>query len=396
MKHNWERTRCARWATSSSRGVALALLLLVASASGQSARYRDPVFPSVNEQHDLVYGAALNPSSGQFETLRLDLYTPHGDNAARRAAVVVVHGGGFVGGDKAEPQIVALARRLTRLGYLVVSINYRLGLSGAVTHATVVDAAEDFKAAVRYLRAHEQPWHIDTGRIACIGSSAGAFTVLQGAYMEPEGSSGNPAFSSEVHAVADLWGGLHDLNEMEAGEAPLIIVHGTADPVVPYQQALDLEQRALTVGLPHELHPVIAAGHAPWMQFFGVYIDDVIAFYYEHLHLGQLSGLAAQAGFSSPGSVTLDSFGIAGDEVLLALSLGAISQDIPGLGVLCLDSGSLLLLPTATLPGVPRLPTLSTTLSVPAGLSGTDVYWQAIHSGSGVPRLLTNCVVTSL
>lgn len=375
----------------------LCLAFLIGTLPGQGVRYRDPVFPQVNVQAGLAYGSALNPWSGQVETLRLDAYAPQGDVAPARPAVVVVHGGGFVGGSRAAPQIVSLAERFAQRGYVAVSISYRLAPSSAVVLANpepvIEDAMEDFKAAVRFLRSMAGPWRIDGNRIAATGSSAGGFTVLAGAYLEGEGNSGNPGFSSEVQVIAPLWGGLLDVNEMEAGEAPVILVHGTLDPVVPFVRSQDVFDEAQTIGIPSELHPIVGAGHGPWGQFFAGPFFDVVAFWFEHLKLGQLEGLRLDAGAFAAGTLILDSTGVSGDERWLGVATGEVALAAGALGTLCLDPVFLVLVPMPPLSSASRLPTDTFTAPLPVLPPGTQFWLQELHQPSAAePRLLTNCV----
>lgn len=373
-----------------------ALGLLAPVTSAQSARYRDPVFAQVQVQTNIAYGSAVHRFTNLTETLRLDLYQPQGDAASARAAIVIVHGGGFTGGDKATAQMVQQGRSFARRGYVAVSINYRLAPNGSgITRQVITDAAHDCKAAIRWLRAQAATLHIDTDRIASIGSSAGGYTVLEASYVPGEGTSGNPGFPSHVAAVIDQWGALADLNELQAGEVPVCIVHGTNDGTVPYTHATDLKARADLVGVTAELHPIQGAGHAPWSAYFAAYEVEVLAFLWEQLRLGQLAGLALRPGYGSPGSVTVDTFGSASDVSALCLAATATSLPWPGMGVLCLDPGSLVHVATAPLPGAPRIATTAVTLPVPDGLAGFSLPWQALHLAAGTARTLTNCVVTS-
>jgi alpha/beta superfamily hydrolase len=353
----------------------LALLLLCAPLAAQTALFRDLVFANATRTNNVAYGSALNRWTSQVETLRLDRYEPAGDvGPAARPAMVVIHGGGFVGGDKGDPQMVALATDFARRGYFAVSINYRMAPPGSpITPQVITDAMEDAKAAVRFLRANAAAWRIDVNRIATLGSSAGAYTGLAVAHLPGEGNSGNPGFPSNVHATVDLWGALQDPNQMEPGEPPLCIIHGTA----------------------HVLHPLVGAGHAPW-NLIATFRPEYLAFLYEHLKAGQLSGLGARAGWSSPGSITLDHFGIAGDPVFLFLSTSRVDLDLGPLGVLCLNPALLVPLGGAVLPATPRLPTAAQVFPVPGGLAGVTLYWQALHlTSGGAARLLTNCVATT-
>ena len=370
-------------------------MFLTSTPSAQTGRYRDEVFPTVSVQADQQYGAAVNQSTQALEPLLLDLYEPSGDTADARAAVVVVHGGGFVGGSKTAPKYVLLAQDLARRGYVAVSINYRL-TAGMVTPTVVRDASHDMKAAVRWLRANAGSLRIDPSRIGCVGSSAGAITCLHTAYVDNgEGASGSPGYSSAVGCVVDLWGGLGQLSELQAGEAPVQIIHGTLDPTVPYSLGVALHARALAVGVPTELHPIVDAGHGPWGKYFQFFHVEALGFFYEHLRLGELAGLSARPGAASPGSLTLDTFGVAGDLCLIGVAPATGALPIPGLGTLCIGPpASVVIAWGGPLSAAPRLGTASWSLSVPPGLAGASVFWQAVHLSAAGSRWLTNCIET--
>jgi len=373
----------------------LATLALATAPAAQVTRYLDPIFAQVDVSADVVFGSAFNPMSGQVEVLDMDRYEPAGDSLSARPAVVVVHGGGFLGGDKADAQYVELSRRLAQRGFVAVSINYRTALSQAQKAANfpliLANAREDFHEAVRFVRQNASAWRIDTERIATYGASAGSTTALEAGYLE---ESPAPLVSSQVQAVVDMWGQLVSLDALEAGDAPLCIVHGMLDTVVPFQKAVDLHERAVEVGLPNTYHPIPGTGHAPWGMFWNNYFQPTLEFIYEHLELGKLSGLALRPGYQSPGLLLLDSFGSAGDLRLLGVSTGLASIPLPPLGELCLNPGAILLIHVPPFPGTAGLSTQLESISVPAGLAGVSVPFQELQlSPVSGPRLLTNCVL---
>lgn len=362
---------------------------LAASVPAQQARYRDLVFSAVERTNGIAYGSAVNRFTNLPETLLLDRYAPQNDTASARAAVVIVHGGGFVGGSRSTAQMVQLGNDFARRGYVAVSIDYRLKPTGTpITAQVIEDAGHDFKAAVRWLRANAATLRLD-GRIAAIGSSAGSITILDATYADHgEGGSGNPGFPSTIHACADLWGSMADPSAMTGNEAPLIVVHGTNDTTVPYAGALALVAQAQAVGLPYELWPIVGAGHAPWSAYFQDHHDDVVAFYWQHLRLGELAGLGIRPGFGSPGTVATDVFGLPGELAFIALADQTVAQPLPPLGTLWL-TGTVIILPMAVLPTTPRLPSISVVAPVPPGLGGLTLHWQALTTG-GVAGVLTN------
>jgi len=376
--------------------VVLAFLLAPASQA-QMTRYLDPVFQQIDIQSNIVYGSAFNPLSGQQETLLLDRYEPAGDSAPARPAIVIVHGGGFLAGSKSDPPNVETARQFASRGYLAVSIDYRLAQSNAQKNANFPlvygNAAEDYRNAVQFVRQNAAAWGVDTSRIVGLGGSAGAATCLEGSYLE---ENPTPAISSDTQVVIDLWGHLPSLTSMMAGDAPLMIVHGTADPVVPFQNAIDLRDRAQAVGVPISFNPLPGVGHAPWGAFFSTYLQPSVEFCYEHLRLAQLSGLVLRPGLASPGNAVLDSFGLPGELRILALAAASASIPIAPFGTLCLDPSTLVLLPAPPFPGASGIVSQLTSIPVPAGIAGVEIPIQELHlSPSGPIGLLTNCVTAS-
>ena len=263
-------------------------------------RYRDQVFNTVTVTRDLQYGSAPD-SNGNPVALKLDVYQPSGDTQTNRPAVVWVHGGSFCCGDKTSPEIVDEATTFAKLGYVAVSINYRLlapagscsgstaGSSTCVTAA--LEAKHDAQAAVRWLRANAAKYRIDAGRIGIGGSSAGAITAtLVGVFSEDVGSSGNPGYSSTVRGFQSLSGGVPGGILVGAGDAPGLLLHGTADPVVPYQWSADTAAALLNAGVAAFLEPLDGAGHVPYAQFRDQILSQSDYFFYAVLDLAHAQG----------------------------------------------------------------------------------------------------------
>lgn len=250
-----------------------------------NARYRKIVFNEVDIHKDVVYGEAYN-YEGELVDLLLDIYEPHNDYANERALIIGIHGGAFVGGDKEDNQWRNLCTLFAEMGYVAVSINYRLQPRGSKDMSrAIIEAMYDAKAAVRYFRANAAEYRIDADRIAILGGSAGAVTALHVAYLrepEYEGDSGNPGFSSNVTVCVDLWGGLYgNIKEIDQGEPPVLVIHGTEDEVVPYSEAENISRRCGEVGVYCSLYPLEGEGHAPWSRY-KEFLPWIIDFIYEY------------------------------------------------------------------------------------------------------------------
>jgi para-nitrobenzyl esterase len=253
-------------------------------------RYRDDVFTTVTRTSNITYGTAVD-QTGATVTLQLDMYQPAGDAAAARPAVVWVHGGSFAGGSKESPELVEEANYLARKGYVNVSINYRLVAGGCTGSGdinkcvtAIGQAREDAQTAVRFLREQAATYRIDPNRIAIGGSSAGAITALNVAYSpENPGPGDHQGFSSAVQAAQSLSGAQLASGPIDAGDAPALLFHGTADSLVPYSWAQATVQQATDAGLLAVLVTWEGAGHVPYTQHRTEILEDTRNFFYWQL-----------------------------------------------------------------------------------------------------------------
>jgi len=135
-----------------------------------------------------------------------DIFVPKQANAKNlRPAVVVVHGGGWHSGDKTKFRALAVA--LAQRGFVTASIEYRLA-----EEAAFPAAIHDCHAAVRFLRANSEKYHLHPDKIGAVGGSAGGhLTGLMAAGGGNEvllGNGGNPDQSSRIQASIVMAGPL--------------------------------------------------------------------------------------------------------------------------------------------------------------------------------------------
>jgi acetyl esterase/lipase len=251
-------------------------------------RYRDLVFSTVTTTSNVTYGSAVN-NSGQTVTLQLDIYEPTGDTITARPAIVWVHGGSFCCGDKTSGEIVDEATTFARKGYFNVSINYRLepggcsaggGIPSSACIAAIREAREDAQTAVRFLRTNQATYGIDETRIAIGGSSAGAITAVN------VGCNSSEDPTAAVGGAVSLSGArLFSGGALDAGDAPILLFHGTADTTVPYQWAVNTYNGALAVGLDAFLTSWDGAGHVPYLAHRTEILDQTTNFLYWEMDL---------------------------------------------------------------------------------------------------------------
>src|SRR5262249_36708554 len=175
-----------------------------------------PVAPA-----DIIVLHNLRYREGPNKAWTLDLAMKKGRGGNPRPGIVVIHGGGWVGGDKAD----CATRRFgpcnildfAALGFVAVGVNYRLA-----AEAPFPAALEDCQCAVRWLRAHAKDYHLDPKSIGAVGPSAGAHLALllglAGKSAGREGDGPHQEQSSLVQAAAGDSGfvDLHDAQQLAA------------------------------------------------------------------------------------------------------------------------------------------------------------------------------------
>jgi pimeloyl-ACP methyl ester carboxylesterase len=186
--------------------------------------------------------------------LSMDLYLPN-DSTHNHPLFVLLHGGAFFFGDKGERNMRGWCEHFAQCGYAVASVNYRMGF--AITKSSIqqcgYQAVQDAHAALRYLVAHAEEYRIDPDYIFLAGTSAGSITALAAAFMTDNNcppyvakhklvkkcgrlhTSGNDYRNEvKIKAVANMWGALYDLHELDGCHIPVVSFHGTADKIVPF------------------------------------------------------------------------------------------------------------------------------------------------------------------
>jgi para-nitrobenzyl esterase len=286
------------------RVLALIAVVATAVASGCTVprpggdaplRYRDAVFTGTVKTSDIQYGEAPD-SDGNPVALKLDLYQPMGDTETKRPALVWVHGGSFSGGDKTNVVPVDVASTFTKLGYVVVSINYRLLGSGCIANpsactSAALEAQHDAQAAVRWLRANASTYRLDPTRIGIGGESAGAITAtLVGLHSDDPGTSGNPGFDSKVRGFVSVSGGLPNGIFADSSDAWGLLFHGTADNIVNPDWSRQTETAMLQAGVPAWIELQDGAGHVPWAQYRSLYLEQSDYFLWFALDLAHAHG----------------------------------------------------------------------------------------------------------
>jgi acetyl esterase/lipase len=268
----------------------------------------EPIF-EVEHTTGIVYAQAQSHAEWGSEEieeidLTLDVFEPVDGPGTPRPVLVMIHGGGFFNGDSSVAPMVDMATWFAERGWVAFSINYRLAGDRGTLPSSITVAAEpvrlqeqlyamytacrDAKAAIRWVRANAEAYGLDTERITASGGSAGSIAAVALGVVDeadckdeltldedPTLVSTNLGESSQIHAVIDHWGSAAIVTLIESlggdsrfdpTDAPISIVHGTADPTVAFDRAEQLEAAYAATGVPYAYYPLDGAGHGPWQS----------------------------------------------------------------------------------------------------------------------------------
>jgi alpha-L-fucosidase 2 len=270
------------------------ILLLTVSAAARA------VEPGLHR--DIEYGQAAGVS------LRLDASVPEGDGPFPVA--ILVHGGGWNSGDKANvgsegkgADVTPWFAPLTAAKFTWFSINYRM----APAHRWPA-CFDDVQTAIRWVKAHAKEFKGDPTRIAIFGHSAGGhLATLAGTLGEGDtrvqavvGYAAVTDFIYELPTRGGLGKALQDLhnqpkepneqslailretaalNHVKPGLPPFLLLHGDADKTVPYQTSVNFQAKLRASGVMCDLITIPGAGHGllNWNQFSADYQAQLIA-----------------------------------------------------------------------------------------------------------------------
>jgi len=228
------------------------------------------------------------------KSLLLDILRPEVLPERPMPIIMEIHAGGWMYGEK----LVERNRPFAEEGFFTLSINYRLS-NEAIFPAQI----EDVKAAVHWLRSHHEEYHLNPDRIGVWGiSSGGHLAALLG--TTGKGSEKIQAIAtlsgpSDFLRMADnaflppLLGGPVSKRRTLAIEAspvahvtketpPFLIVHGTDDQNVPFEQGIVLRDALMAVGCDVTFIPIAGMGHISMDPSPEIY-QAMISFFVKYL-----------------------------------------------------------------------------------------------------------------
>jgi len=224
-----------------------------------------------------------NLSYGTDARQKMDVYLP-AYRTENTPLVVLLHGGSWISGNKENVQFIPAA--LQQQGIASVNMNYRYASPSNHYEGMMSDVA----AALSFVRNNADDWRVRDKDVVLLGVSAGAHIGLlyahghkkQGEINAVISLAGPGSFSSEFLGKAALSNLKQAIEYMAGAEitglplnsrfteaspvakisnVPTLMVHGTADLTVPYQQSVVLQAMLNRKGVTNKLVTIEGAGH---------------------------------------------------------------------------------------------------------------------------------------
>lgn len=228
---------------------------------------------------------------------RVDLYL-NTDSRKPVPIIINLHGGGWNKGTK-ESQ--SGFNSFFKQGWSVANVEYRLS-----TYAPAPAAVEDVRCAIIYLVNNAKKLNIDPSRIVIMGSSSGGHLALMGGLLENDHVFDTQCPTKETvklraiidkYGIADVpqwksksatqWLGAHasdaafvrsvsPLYMVKKTSPPTFIVHGDADPTVPYEQSVALHKAYVAAGVPTEFITIAGGQHGKFSKDDNKRVNEAI------------------------------------------------------------------------------------------------------------------------
>lgn len=216
-----------------------AAICICISASAQSIT-PDGTYLFVQRDTCDLFMDVYNPAAGSQTSL----------NGVEKPTIIFMFGGGFIRGTRDDDSYHGWFRTMTENGYRVISIDYRLGLKGSnkvgVAQVNVLDkaihmAVEDLFSATNFIIENSEQLGVNSDNIVISGSSAGAISVMQAEYEIANRTSWASALPAGFNyaGVMSFSGAILSREgkvDFKHKTCPVMMLHGTSDELVPYNQ----------------------------------------------------------------------------------------------------------------------------------------------------------------
>lgn len=287
--------------------ITVMLMATTAFAQTEDTTYKPVEFPEgYSAQFNIVYSKVKDWEG------KVDLYIA--PKASKPTPVVInIHGGGWNHGVKESQSGFST---FFKMGYAVANMEYRL-----TGQATAPAAIEDTRCVLIYLIKNAKALNIDVNKIVIMGGSAGGHLALMGGLLAndhrfdgncPGVENIKVAAIIDKYGITDVWDWgygpnitsksaknwlgdkandiafaktVSPITYVNKNSPPTFIVHGDADPTVPYQQSVALHKKFVEAGVKTQFITVAGGLHGKFPKEKNSEVNKAIADFLKELGL---------------------------------------------------------------------------------------------------------------
>jgi acetyl esterase/lipase len=287
--------------------IAMMLVISIPGFSQDTVKYKPVQYPEgFTSKIDVIYTTAKDWEG------RMDLYLPPASKGPS-PIVINIHGGGWNKGVKESQTGFST---FFKMGYAVANIEYRLS-----DQASAPAAVEDARCALIYLIKNAKELNIDVNKIVIMGGSAGGHLALMAGLLGndhrfdtncPGVENIKVAAIINKYGITNVWDwgngerirsksmarwlgdrkddrkfamSVSPINYINKDNPPVFIVHGDADPVVPYEHSVDLHKKLKDVGVKTEFMTVEGGLHGKFTKEQNSEVNKAITKFLKELGL---------------------------------------------------------------------------------------------------------------
>jgi acetyl esterase/lipase len=230
----------------------------------------------------------LNVKYGSDQKQAMDVYLPADRKFDETPFIILIHGGGWSSGDRADLKSIVDTIKTRLPGYAIFNISYRLAVNGQNLFPS---QENDVKSALEYIISKKSEYKISS-RFVLIGASAGGHLALLQAYKQknPYQAKAVVSFFGPTELVSfynnppsplvplllqsvtgftpannlSLYESSSPINYVTSESSPTLLIHGGADQIVPSSQSVLLRDKLAVKNVPHQFVFYPNGGHGDW------------------------------------------------------------------------------------------------------------------------------------
>lgn len=207
------------------------------------------------EPNNTAAQTLLDVSYGPHVQQKIDVYLPQGRSVANTKTIVIIHGGGWTGGDKSEMMVFVDSMKKRLPDFAVINLNYRLATNSSIN--VFPSQEDDVKLALDFYLGKSDEYKVSK-KLVLLGASAGGHLALLHGYKNDP--------NKNVKAVVDFFGPTELQSLWNTGILAQLVLFGAIGKTYEQDPALYYQSSPLNFVTPQSPPTIAIQGGADWIM----------------------------------------------------------------------------------------------------------------------------------